>query len=73
MAAFEESEAGQEYGINFREQLGDMPYNDVATRRVMLQLAYSAAATAGDTRGHWPFRGQGGNTEKKNCTSTICY
>lgn len=49
MAAFEESEAGQEYGINFREQLGDMAYNDVATRRVMLQLAYSAAATAGQT------------------------
>jgi len=49
MAAFEESEAGQEYGINFREQLGDMAYNDVATRRVMLQLAYSAAGTAGQT------------------------
>ena len=49
MTAFEEGEAGQEYGINFRESLGDMAYNDVATRRVMLQLAYSAAGTAGQT------------------------
>ena len=49
MKAFEQSEAGQEYRTNFRASLGDMAYNDVRTRATMLQLAYSAAATAGQT------------------------
>ena len=45
MAAFEE---GNE-GVNFRASLGDMAYNDVRTRAVMLQLAYAAAAANGQT------------------------
>ena len=49
MEAFEQSEAGKAYGTNFRASLGDMAYNNVQTRAVMLQLAYSAAATAGQT------------------------
>ena len=49
MEAFEQSEAGKAFGTNFRASLGDMAYNNVQTRAVMLQLAYSAAATAGQT------------------------
>ena len=49
MLAFEQSEAGQEYGVSFRASLGDMAYNDVRTRATMLQLAYAAAAANGQT------------------------
>ena len=53
MAAFEQSGA---LGLgtdgnpqSFSNLLGDMAYNDVRTRAVMLQLAYSAAAANGQT------------------------
>jgi len=49
MLAFEQSQAGQEYGVSFRASLGDMAYNDVRTRATMLQLAYAAAAANGQT------------------------
>tara|TARA_R110000787_G_scaffold240043_2_gene346261 strand:+ start:340 stop:2025 length:1686 start_codon:yes stop_codon:yes gene_type:complete len=45
MAAFED---GNE-GVSFQSLLGDMAYNNVRTRAVMLQLAYSAAAANGQT------------------------
>ena len=49
MLAFEQSQAGQEYGVSFLGSLGDMAYNDVRTRATMLQLAYAAAAANGQT------------------------
>jgi len=49
MLAFEQSQAGQEYGVSFLGSLGDMAYNDIRTRATMLQLAYAAAAANGQT------------------------
>ena len=48
IAAMNAFEQGNE-GFSFRKSLGDMAYNNVRTRAVMLQLAYSAAAANGQT------------------------
>jgi len=45
MAAFETGNPE----VNFRELLGDVAYNNVRTRGIMLQLAYMAAAANGQT------------------------
>jgi len=48
IAAMNAFEQGNE-GFSFKQTLGDMAYNNVRTRAVMLQLAYSAAAANGQT------------------------
>tara|TARA_R110001599_G_scaffold77096_2_gene210683 strand:- start:588 stop:2312 length:1725 start_codon:yes stop_codon:yes gene_type:complete len=49
MDAFENSNAAKTEGFSFRNSLGDMAYANIRTRALMLQLAYAAAATAGQT------------------------